>query len=117
VNRCNVDGSPVTAQALADSRIHSGGAIHPDDDFTFEIFWVDEDGSTDQNLGDSLVVCIDSPSRHITPLTIFAGWAGVLPNPVSLKSRTEMRVEIPYDGGDGSDPILEKDPGEPCEPV
>jgi hypothetical protein len=113
VDRCQHEGADVDATELALERIHDGGAIHPDDTPAFQIYLVDEDTPLDGiEPGDSLVVCIESPSRHVTPLGIFAGWAGVLPNPVPIRARTEMRVERPYTGADVS-----ADPGDgSCSP-
>ena len=105
VNRCNHDGALLTAEGLAAQRLNAGAGIHGDDDILFSIHYIDEDFSGDQNRGDSLIVCIESPSRHVTPLLAFSSMVGVLPNPVPLRARTEMRVEVAYDGGDGSDLI------------
>jgi hypothetical protein len=104
VNDCRIDGAIVSARELADSRIRDGAAIYGSDDFTFDIHYVDQDGNGIISKRDSLIVCIDSPSRAVTPLTIFAGWTGVLPNPFHLKARSEMRVEVPYAGLTGDSP-------------
>jgi hypothetical protein len=108
VNRCLLNGSTVEAHELAVSRIRDGAGVHPDDAngmawphrILFSIHYIDDNGNGNVSSGESMIVCIQSPSRAVTPLTIFAGWAGVLPNPVPLKARTETRVEIPYSGSD-----------------
>jgi hypothetical protein len=102
VNRCLDNGALVEATVLAESRIRDGAGIHPDDipAILFSIHYIDSDNNDSINTGEGLIVCIQSPSRAVTPLTIFAGWAGVLPNPVPLKAKTVARVEIPYAGGD-----------------
>jgi hypothetical protein len=104
----NSSGTSITATQLATNRIGAGAGVHGDDAaaIQFSIHNIDHD-SNGPDRGDTLVVCIDSPSRSVTPLLIFAGWTGVLPNPVHLKARTEMRVEAQtgYTGADlGADP-------------
>jgi hypothetical protein len=99
VNRCRYDGAPIGYEALALKRVEDGAAIGSGDvsDFLFSIHFIDEDGSGtgDPNKGDSIVVCIASPSGAVTPLRAFAAMVGVMPDPFLLKARTEMRVEVP----------------------
>jgi hypothetical protein len=99
VDDCRLDSVVVTATDLAIDRIRDGGGVYPDDVGEIE-FSIHHTGTGVK--GDSLIVCIESPSRAVTPLTIFAGWTGVLPNPVPLRARTEMRIEAPngYSGAD-----------------
>jgi hypothetical protein len=121
VDRCRYEGTTVTARELAEHRIDDGRAIASSDagDFKFSIHYVDEDGDTPpvQEKGDSLVVCIESPSGAVTPLRAFAAMAGIIPDPFPLKARAEMRIEAKdgYQGGDLGGPISSG--GSACTPV
>jgi hypothetical protein len=99
VNRCRYDGAAIAYDDLALQRVRDGSAIGSGDvdEFLFSIHFIDEDGSGtgDPNKGDSIVVCIASPSGAVTPLRAFAAMAGIMPDPFLLKARTEMRVEVP----------------------
>jgi hypothetical protein len=101
VDNCKLEGADVTATEMAIQRIKSGGAIHSGDTVLTDVHWIDEDGDGQPGKGDSIVFCLQSPSRWVTPLLAFASMVGIVPNGnMPLKARTEMRLEKPYTGGD-----------------
>jgi hypothetical protein len=101
VNRCRYEGAAIAPEDLALQRVRDGAAIGSGDvgSFLFSVHYVEEGTTLGQiDKGDSLVICIASPSGAVTPLRAFAAMAGIVPDPFLLKARTEMRVEVPWTG-------------------
>ena len=101
VSNCRVNNANVTPEALAKQRIGAGlfSNVDVDDpaDWYFNIHYREENGQTGLQKGDSFVVCIQADNHYIGPvmpfLAMVTGNSSSLPDPMPLRSRTEMRVE------------------------
>jgi TadE-like protein len=111
VDRCagvgdvDSDGTSNTPKDLALKRIEQGLGPNIFDGASFDIHYVDigdasipADGQI--KAGDSLVVCIKANNEYISPvipfLSMVTGVSGdtIIPDPLPLKARAEMRVEV-----------------------
>jgi hypothetical protein len=100
VDRCIITGTTeVTPQQLALKRIEQGLGSNIFDSATFDVHYISLDGGAIEK-GDSLVVCIKANNEYISPvipfLSMVTGVSGdtIIPDPLPLKARAEMRVEV-----------------------
>jgi Flp pilus assembly protein TadG len=101
VRRCVVDGNEAASPIqLAQERIKQGLGSNIFDGATFDVEYVGGDEK-----GDSLMFCIKADNEYISPvipfLSMVTGVPGdtIIPDPLPLKARAEMRVERPASAG------------------
>ena len=120
---CFYQGDAVDPATLAQSRIWDGGMpwdqgggggrfpLAGTPNITVE--YVELNGRTGLNEGDSLVTCIEAQSNYISPVIPFLGFisggADVLPDPLPLRAREEMLIEF----ADPTGPLFVDGEGDP----
>ena len=107
-------GDDVGPVALATDRINAGlfGNIGTT---TVTVEFIDIASPTGLSKGDSILVCIEAENEYISPvmpfLSMVTGGSDALPDPLPLRSRTEMRAENVPSSWEFYDDIVESADG------
>jgi len=92
---------------LAIKRLQQGGVVGSDtSSVQTRLRYVERNGRSGMNEGDSLYVCVEAESRLLSLLLGSVAWIGADPVPRKLRAREEMLVEyaptVTADEGDGT---------------
>lgn len=104
---CTLSGAPSTPSAVATSRIDAGitnNLVAPSScpvtltgNVCVVVKYLDEDGDGVIRAGDSIIVCIKTANKYISPLlpmfSIVTG-GSTIPNPLPLYAREQMKLEL-----------------------